>query len=77
MNEMEQKEQVAQIIDMVRPYILRDGGDIELVDVEEGIVYVKMLGACVGCLHLDTTLKEGLEEMLVERVPGIVMVVAI
>lgn len=67
--------QVMELINKVRPYLLRDGGDIELLKIEEGIVYVKMMGACDGCFALDVTLKQGIERMLLENVPGIIGVV--
>ena len=44
----EQEKLVHELIDRIRPYLHRDGGDIEIVKIEEGIVYVKMLGACEG-----------------------------
>ena len=67
--------QVMELINKVRPYLLRDGGDIELLKIEDGIVYVKMMGACDGCFALDVTLKQGIERMLLENVPGIIGVV--
>lgn len=67
--------QVMELINKVRPYLLRDGGDIEVLKIEEGIVYVKMMGACDGCFALDVTLKQGIERMLLENVPGIIGVV--
>lgn len=70
-------EQVNKIITRVRPYIQRDGGDIELVNIEDGIVYVKMGGACDGCAAIDITLKQGIETMLLENVPGVIAVVTI
>ncbi len=70
-------EQVNKIITRVRPYIQRDGGDIELVNIEDGIVYVKMGGACDGCAAIDITLKQGIETMLLENVPGIIAVVTV
>ncbi|MCK9235681.1 MAG: NifU family protein, partial [Acholeplasmataceae bacterium] len=63
-------KQVYDLIDRVRPYLVRDGGDIEIVNVEDGIVYVKMLGACDGCIAIDVTLRQGIETMLLENVPG-------
>ncbi len=75
MNETEQ--QVFSLIDKVRPYLQRDGGDIEIVSVEDGIVYVKMTGACDGCVALDVTLKQGIETMLLENVPGVIAVVTV
>ncbi len=72
---MEEKEIIAQakdVINKLRPYINRDGGDIKFVKYEDGIVYVEMLGACVGCAAIDTTLKDGVEAIMLEEVPGII-----
>ena len=74
---VEQKKQVEKIISKIRPYILNDGGDIELVNIEDGIVYVKMSGACEGCIMIDSTLKDGLESMLTAEVAGIIAVMAV
>ncbi len=71
------KQQVLDLIHKVRPYLQRDGGDIEVINVEDGIVYVKMLGACDGCMALDVTLKQGIETMLLENVPGVIAVVTV
>lgn len=68
-------QDVAKLISKVRPYIQRDGGDIEIVNIEDGVVYVKMSGACDGCIAIDITLKDGIENMLLENVPGIIAVV--
>lgn len=70
-----QQQQVDAIISKIRPYILRDGGDIEVLKIEDGLVYVKMMGACDGCMALDVTLKQGIERMLLENIPGIIGVV--
>lgn len=64
-------EKVEKVINKLRPYLNRDGGDIELLDFKEGIIYVKMLGACAGCSMLDETLKEGVEQILMEEVPEV------
>ncbi|WP_026400057.1 NifU family protein [Acholeplasma equifetale] len=77
MEDTNTKDQVLKIINKVRPYILRDGGDIELVNIEDGIVYVKMGGACDGCAAIDITLKQGIESMMLENVPGIIAVVTV
>lgn len=68
---------VYELIDKVRPYLRSDGGDIEIVSVEDGIVYVKMLGACDGCGLIDVTLRQGIETMLLENVPGVIAVVTV
>ncbi len=69
---LEQEKKVKNILNKIRPYILRDGGDVEFVNIEEGIVNIKLLGACVGCAAVDITLREGIETILVEEVPGII-----
>ncbi len=72
MDEKEIEQRAAEVITKIRPYINRDGGDIKFVKYEDGIVYVQMLGACVGCAAIDTTLTDGVEAILLEEVPGII-----
>lgn len=67
-------EEIKKVIEKLRPYLQRDGGDIEYVDFKEGIVYVKMLGACAGCSMIDATLKDGVEQILMEEVPEVLEV---
>ena len=68
------EEQIKNVIHKLRPYLQRDGGDIEYVDFIDGIVYVRMLGACAGCTMIDDTLKDGVEQILMEEVPGVLEV---
>ena len=68
------EEQIKTVIHKLRPYLQRDGRDIEFVEFKDGIVYVKMLGACAGCTMLDETLKDGVEQILLEEVPGVLEV---
>lgn len=68
------EEQIKNVIHKLRPYLQRDGGDIEYVDFKDGIVYVRMLGACAGCIMIDETLKDGVEQILMEEVPGVLEV---
>ena len=70
MSEIE--KQIIEVLDALRPYLQRDGGDIEFVKFEEGIVYVRMLGACASCMHVEDTLSGGVEEALLEEVPGVI-----
>lgn len=56
----------------IRPYIQSDGGDVDFVKFEDGIVYIRLLGACVGCASIDSTIKDGIEAMLLEEVPGVI-----
>lgn len=66
------KDQILEVLEKIRPYIQRDGGDVEFVSVDEqGIVTVRMLGACADCLSLDATLSEGIEAILLEEVEGV------
>lgn len=63
---------VIQSIEKIRPYIQRDGGDVEFVSLsEDNIVYVKVMGACVGCMSLNETLKDGVMALILDEVPGI------
>ena len=68
---------IIAILNVIRPYLNNDGGNIEFVRFDEGIVYVRMLGACAGCGSLDQTLNEGVREILVENIPGVIEVVNI
>jgi len=72
---MTQEEQIIAVIEKIRPYIQRDGGDVEFVKVEDNIVTVRMLGACIGCMAIEDTLKLGIESLIVDEVPGIKEVV--
>ena len=61
-------------IDKIRPFLQRDGGDCEFIKFEDGIVYVKMHGACVGCSAIDVTVKDTIEVILQEEVEGVIAV---
>ena len=66
------KEKVQEVLNDIRPMLQADGGDIELVDVDDnGIVKVKLQGACCGCPGAAMTLKMGIEEQLKEKIPGV------
>jgi Fe-S cluster biogenesis protein NfuA len=67
-------ESVQEVLDKLRPFLLRDGGDCELVDIEDGIVKLRLLGACGTCPSSTITLKAGIERALLEEVPGVVEV---
>lgn len=72
------KEAVQKAIDQIRPNLQMDGGDVELVDVtEDGVVKVKLLGACGGCPMSQMTLKMGIEKHLKKEVPQVKEVVSI
>lgn len=71
------EDQVREALDLIRPAIQMDGGDIRLENVEGHRVTVSLLGTCESCPLTPVTLKQGVERILRERVPGITEVVAI
>ncbi len=70
-------DQVLEVLDKLRPFLQRDGGDVELVDVEDGIVKLRLLGACGSCPSSTITLKAGIERALLEEIEGIEEVVQV
>ena len=72
------KEDVAAVLELIRPSLQADGGDVRLVDVdEEGVVSVELQGACKGCPMSQMTLANGVERILKDRVPGVTSVVPV
>lgn len=72
------KEKVEEALAAVRPYLAADGGDVELVSIDEdGIVKVKLTGACVGCPMSQMTLRAGIERALMRDIPEIKRVEAV
>jgi Fe-S cluster biogenesis protein NfuA len=74
---MTMRAEVEKVLDEVRPKLQADGGNIELVDVEGGIVKVKLKGSCTGCPMAQMTLRFGVERYLKSKIPGIQKVEAI
>jgi len=68
------KEKIQEILDQIRPSLQADGGDVELVDVEDNIVKVRLTGACHGCPMSQMTLKNGIERYVKAAAPEIVSV---
>lgn len=72
------KEKVEGVLEKIRPMLVRDGGNVELVDVnDEGIVEVKLTGACAGCPMSSMTLKMGIERLLKEEIPEVKEVISV
>ena len=69
------EEEIISVLDRIRPFIQRDGGDLRFVKYEDGTVYVKLYGACIGCAALDSTLNDGVEAILKEEIPEVQKVV--
>lgn len=72
MNKKQIEEQkIIEVINQLRPFLINDGGNIEFVKYEDGIVYIEMMGACANCQMLDLTLKDGIESAIKEEVPSV------
>jgi Fe-S cluster biogenesis protein NfuA len=72
------KEEVQKAIDLIRPSLQADGGDVELMDVsEDGVVKVKLTGACRGCPMSQMTLKMGIEKIIKQQIPAVKEVIAV
>jgi len=72
------REEVQAALDIVRPQLQADGGDAEIVDIsEDGVVRLKLTGACGGCPMSQMTLKMGIERLLKEKVPSVKSVEAV
>lgn len=71
------KEKVEAVLAKIRPALQADGGDVELVGVDDGVVKVMLKGACAGCPVATITLKQGIERMLREQIPEVKEVVAV
>jgi len=68
-NEIELK--IIALIDKIRPFLISDGGNLEYIKFEDGIVYVRLTGACKDCSMIDITLKDGIEEMIINEIPEV------
>ena len=62
---------IISLIDKIRPFLINDGGNLEFVKYEDNIVYVKLLGACAECEMMDITLKDGIEELIINEIPEV------
>ena len=72
------KKKVEEALGKVRPFLQRDGGDVELVDVSDsGVVKVRLKGACSGCPGAKITLKQGVERMLKQEIPEVKEVISV
>jgi len=71
------RDKVEEVLNQIRPKLMMDGGNVELVDVNDGVVKVKLTGACAGCAMATMTLKMGIERILKQEVPEVKEVVAV
>ena len=65
---------IETVLDKIRPFLRRDGGDIELYGFKDGVVYVSMKGACEGCVYANEDIAAGVDIIMCEEVPGVTMV---
>jgi len=71
------QDKVEEVLNKIRPQLMMDGGNVELIEVNEGTVKVKLTGACAGCPMSTITLKMGIEKILKQEVPEVKEVVAV
>lgn len=71
------KEEVQTVLDMVRPNLQQDGGDVELVDIKEEKVYLRLMGHCKGCAYSQMTLRNGIEKVLKEKLSPSIEVIGV
>jgi len=71
------REKVVEVLDRIRPSLMADGGDVELIDVKDGVVSVRFVGACGSCPMSTMTLKHGVERTLKSELPEVKEVVAV
>ena len=74
---MELENKIKEVLNTIRPFLMSDGGDVEFVRFEDGIVYVKLLGACSHCGVADMTLEGMVQDALTFEIPEVVKVVGV
>ena len=75
LNQEEVVNKIKNVIAKVRPYLQNDGGDVEFKRYENGVVYVKLVGACSNCPMAQMTLQDGIENALISEVPEVIKVI--
>ena len=70
----ETEKKIIEIIDKIRPFLISDGGNIEYIKYEDGIVYEKMMGHCQDCPMIDLTLKDSIEMAITSEIPEVIEV---
>ena len=71
------RDKVEEVLNQIRPSLMMDGGNVELIDVNDGVVQVRLTGACAGCAMSTLTLKMGIEQILKQEVPEVKEVLAV
>lgn len=68
---MKIEEKINSVLERIRPFLISDGGNLEFVKYEDGLVYIRFLGACSHCPHIDLTISNGVEAMLIDEIPEV------
>ena len=71
------EEEVEEVLESVRPMLIQDGGNVELVDIEDGVVKLRLVGSCTSCSSSTMTLKMGIEKALKKAIPMVRCVEAV
>ncbi len=71
MIKLDKEKEINEVLDELRPFLMNDGGNIELIKIEDKTAYVRFQGACAFCALQDVTLKDGIEKLILEKVEGI------
>ena len=66
------ERQIDIVLDKIRPFLQREGGDVELIGFKDGVVYLRMVGACEGWAYVDQDISSGVEVILMEEIPGVI-----
>jgi len=72
---MDAEKKIKEVLEQIKPFLVRDGGNIEFIKYEDNIVYVRMLGACAHCHMMDVTLKDAIEPSIQAELPEVIEVV--
>ncbi|HHT38754.1 MAG TPA: NifU family protein [Mollicutes bacterium] len=74
---MELENKIKEVLNTIRPFLMSDGGDVEFVSFKDGVVYVKLLGACSHCAAADMTIEGMVQDALTFEIPEVIKVVRI
>ena len=71
------EERIIRTLDKIKPFLISDGGNLEYIKYENNIVYVRLTGACANCSMMDITLKDGIEQLIINEIPEVQKVINI
>lgn len=69
------ENRINDVLNRLRPYLNNDGGDVTFIKYENGVVYVRLVGACSNCPHATMTLRDGIESALINEIPEVIKVI--